>query len=351
MKCLIITSGSSQLVTQLSVLKKRNIDFSNVYLIYTGLQSGSLDVFFNQVSAQYGFKYIGQILFDIYPVKLSKKEFLKYLFTKKFKRLTSQIEDKYSLLKNYRNFQLVLIPVRVKVLEDTVLLSYLKPKEILFIADGVIDVLPSRDLNKLQYYYLKNALTRFPIKSKIYSPFFLNKDIATIGKFEKINIVDTLKEVSNIELAETFKKLYLNETISHVIVSQHYHLHENISLENDILYYKQVIDYALTHSGNSKILFKPHPRDVKSKIEKIQQLADQNVLVVNDDLKSVPIEVFGEYFREHKTTFLTGNSSAPLYFKKSNNVISICSEKHLHLALNERIKEFANKYNIDFINL
>lgn len=350
-KILIITSGSSQLLTQLSVLKKRNIDFSNVCLIYTGLYGASLETFFNQLSYKYGFEYIGQIQFDVYPVKLSKIEFFKFLLTKNFKRLESQIENRFPLLKKYRNYELVVVPVRVKVFEDTVLLSYLKPKEILYTADGVIDVLPPRNLNKLKYSYLKNTLTHFPLKSKVYSPNFLFKDISTIGNFEEVDIEKELKVVSEIELADKFNKLYLSQSISYVIISQHYHLHENISLENDILYYKQIIDYVLGLSGNSKVLFKPHPRDVTSKIETIQQIVNENVLVVSDELKSMPIEVFGNYFRENNTVFLTGNSSAPLYFKKSNNVIAICSEKHLHLTLNNRIKEFANKYNIDFINL
>ena len=350
-KTLIITSGSSQLITQLSVLKKKNIDFNNVYVIYTGLYSDSLDVFFNQISNTYGFEYVGQIQFDIYPVKLSKKEFINYFFTKKFNRITSSIQDKFPLLKNYRNFNLLLIPVRVKVFEDTVLISYLKPKDIIFTADGVIDVLPKRDLKGWQYYYLKNTITRFPLLAKIYSPYFLNKDITSIGDFEDINIEDVLRETRKLELAQKFEKLYLKDSLSHVIISQHYHLHEGISLENDILYYKQIIDYALKYSGNSKVLFKPHPRDIKDKIKALQLEVNENVIVVNDELKSLPIEVFGEYFRENKTVFLTGNSSAPLYFKTTNNIISVCSIKYLHEALNERIKEFAHKYNIDFINL
>ena len=350
-KTLIITSGSSQLITQLSVLKKKRIDICDVYLIYTGLYSDSLDVFFNQMSKKYGFEYVGQIQFDVYPIPLSKKEFIYYFFTNKFNRLFNQVENKFPLLKNYRNFNLLLIPVRVKVFEDTVLLSYLKPKNIIFTADGVIDILPKRDLKGWQYIYLKHTITRFPLLDKIYSPYFLSKDIATIGSFEDINIEVVLSEVSKLELAKRFEKFYLNDSISYVIISQHYHLHEGIELDKDISYYKQIIEFALQNCDDSKILFKPHPRDIKEKIENLQLIADNRLIVVDDDFKSLPIELFGKQLKEKQVIFLTGNSSAPLYYNNSNKIISVCSQLNLHVALNNRIKEFTMNYNVEYMNL
>jgi len=350
-KTLIITSGSSQLITQLSVLKKKRIDFCDVYLMYTGLYSDSLDVFFNQMSKKYGFEYVGQIQFDVYPIPLSKKEFIYYFFTNKFNRLFNQVENKFPLLKKYINFNLVLIPVRVKVFEDMVLLSYLKPKDIIFTADGVIDVLPKRDLKGWQYYYLKNTITRFPLLDEIYSPYFLKVDIKKIGVYTEIDIDEVLLETNKIELFIKFKKLYLEDSISYVIISQHYHLHEGIELEKDISYYKQIIEFALQNCDNSKVLYKPHPRDVKEKIENLQLIADNRLIVVNDDYKSLPIELFGKQLKEMHVIFLTGNSSAPLYFNNSNKIISVCSQSYLHEALNNRIKEFAKNYKIEYVNL
>ena len=86
-KTLIITSGSSQLITQLSVLKNKAIDVSNVYVLYTGLFSESLEVFFNQLSKVFGYNYVGHISFDIEPIMISKKELICYFFTRKFPRL------------------------------------------------------------------------------------------------------------------------------------------------------------------------------------------------------------------------------------------------------------------------
>ena len=350
-KVLIITSGSSQLITQLSVLKNKAIDFNNVSLIYTGLFNESLELFFKQVSDLFGFTYLGQILFNINPIALSKKDFFYYFLTGRFSRLFNLIEKKYPLLVDNRNFDLLIIPVRVKVFSDNVLLSYLKPKSVLLVADGVIDVLPERNFKNWKYYYLKKTLTSFPLSVNIYSPHFLKIDMTKIGVFKEVNIDEILKEICKIGLVSKFKKIYMNDSISHVIISQHYHLHEGIELENDILYYTQIIKYALENCGNSKVLFKPHPRDIKQKIEKLQCYDDQRLLVVDDELKSLPIEFLGNEIKQMQTVFLTGNSSAPLYFKKTNNIISVCSKKNLHVALNNRVKEFSNKYNINYIDL
>jgi hypothetical protein len=350
-KTLIITSGSSQLITQLSVLKNKTLNFSNVYVLYIGIFSESLEVFFRQMSKEFGFSYVGQISFDINPIMISKKELIFYLFTRKFNRLFNLVDNKFSLLKDYKNFDLILIPVRVKMVVDTVLLSYLKAKTIIYVADGVIDILPKRDLKKWYYYYLKNTIINFPLLANIYSPYFLKEDIKKIGVYNEIDIEEVLTETNRIDLSLKFKQLYLKDSISHVILSQHYHLHEGIELENDISYYKQIVEYALQNCGNSKVLFKPHPRDVKEKIENLQLIKDDRLLVVNDELKSLPIELFGKQFKEMRTVFLTGNSSAPLYFNKTNNIISVCSEKNLHKALNNRIKEFAKNYKIEYLNL
>ncbi|KJD35933.1 hypothetical protein PW52_09445 [Tamlana sedimentorum] len=350
-KTLIITSGSSQLITQISVLRNIKSDFSRVYLLYIGVFSESLEVFFKQMSKEFSFIYIGQIHFNINPIMLSKKEFIPYFFTGNFKRLFNLIDKNFSLLKDYKNFDLVLIPVRVKMMVDTVLLSYLKPKKTIFIADGVVDILPKRNLKGWYYYYLKNTITSFPIRTHIYSPYFLKRDIQKIGIYQEVEIDEILIETNKIELSKRFEQMYLRDSISHVILSQHYHLHEGIEFENDISYYKRIIKYALQNCENSKVLFKPHPRDVKSKIENLQLIDDSKLLVVKDEYKSLPIELFGKQFKEMRTVFLTGNSSAPLYFNKSNSIISVCSEKYLHKGLNNRIKEFAKNYTVGYLNL
>jgi hypothetical protein len=138
-KVLIITSGSTQLITQLSVLRKKDCNFNNIFLIYNGLFNESLDSFFNQIAEFYRFTYVGQILFNLNPIAFSKKEFILYLFTNRNKKLFYLIKKKFPILIRFRYPLILIIPVRVKMLADTMLLSYLKPKSILYVADGVIE--------------------------------------------------------------------------------------------------------------------------------------------------------------------------------------------------------------------
>jgi hypothetical protein len=350
-KVLIITSGSTQLITQLSVLRKKDCNFNNIFLIYNGLFNESLDSFFNQIAEFYRFTYVGQILFNLNPIAFSKKEFILYLFTNRNKKLFYLIKKKFPILIRFRYPLILIIPVRVKMLADTMLLSYLKPKSILYVADGVIDILPKRRLNNWKYFYLKNHLNSFPIKEKIFSPYYLEKDINRIGSYHEVDTKIILNEVTKIDIAKKFKNLYLKDSISHVIISQHFHLHEGITLEKDILYYKQLIKYCLQNCGDSKVIFKAHPRDVREKIDILKVYADDRLIVVSDELKSLPIEVFYLYFNKINTIFITGNSSAPLYFRKSNKIISVCSKINLHESLNKRIVEFANRYDIEYIRL
>ncbi|HEX9600247.1 MAG TPA: polysialyltransferase family glycosyltransferase [Mariniflexile sp.] len=351
MKSLLITSGSSQLIYQLSVLKNRVPNSNDVYVLYVGLFSESLDVFFSQMSKEFNFKYIGQIHFDIYPIKVSKKEFFYYLFYRGFPRLIKLVDNKFSLLKKFKSFDLIIMPVRVKMPADALLLSYLNPKQIIYVADGVIDILPNRNFKGWQYIYLK-YLKSFPIPNKIYAPSFLETDIKRIGKFKEVKIQQVLESLVKIQLAKQFESKYLKAIITHVVLSQHYHLHENIELKSDVSYYEQIINYALQNK-NAKVLFKPHPRDLKEKIEIIKKLyrSNNNILIVDDEYKSLPIELFYKYFIINKTVFLTGNSSAPLFYKNTNKVFTICSHKNLTKELNNRIKDFAYNYNLENINL
>ena len=90
---------------------------------------------------------------------------------------------------------------------------------------------------------------------------------------------------------------------------------------------------------------------IKEKIENLQLIADNRLIVVDDDFKSLPIELFGKQLKEKQVIFLTGNSSAPLYYNNSNKIISVCSQLNLHVALNNRIKEFTMNYNVEYMNL
>jgi len=349
---LIITSGSSQLLTQIATLQLKKIETNDVSVLYNGLLRGSLETFFEQVSKTLGFNYVGQINFSINPEKAERNQTAISIIKKENKKLNKIIDKKFNILKKFKNYDLILIPVRVKVFSDIMLLNYLKPKKVIYTADGIVDELPKRNFKGLKFAYLKNHLKSLPIKDAIYSPEFLKKDIKELGVYKEVELKAVISNLSKINLVKGFKELYLKENVTYVIISQHYHLHENVSFENDLSYYKNMILKASNKlNKNSVILFKPHPRDLKEKINEIENFNLKNLKVVSDEFQAVPIEFFETEFLKMKTIFLGGNSSATLFLKKTNKVISLFSEKYLSKELNGRIKTFAKKYEVNILEI
>lgn len=347
---LIITSGSSQFFIQLATLKVNNLNVKEAVVIYNGVYRDSLVDFFKALSKHYGFEYLGEIDFNIQPKPMSVKCFLKGVNFNRLK-LDNLIEKNYPLIKEFKHLQTLIISVRVKMFADILLLSYLSPAKVIYTADGVIDVLPKRNFNKWNFNYLRNNLKKFPINDLIHSPFYLKNDIKRIGRFKEIIFDDIIEEIQCLNVVEDFKNKYLQSQVSHIVLSQHYHLHESINFEDDINYYTNLVEFALRQSRSSKVLFKPHPRDLSKKINLIKQINDDRVIVVDDSYKALPIEIFWRYFTKWETVFLTGNSSAPLFFKKYNRIIAVGSNKYLHNQLNNRIKEFAKAHEVEHLML
>lgn len=345
-KNLIITSGSSQLILQLAVFRKQETKFNDLFVIYNGVYRSSLDIFFSQASKLFGFHYLGMITFNMEPKPLSRKQILKNLFFIKDNQILN-IEAIYPVLKDFKRVATLVTSVRVKVFSDIVLMSYLNPKKVLYTADGVIDFLPKRNFEKLRFLHLKGDLKRFPAKINIYAPYYLKNEVNRIGRYKEVSLNTVIKQAQGLKLVKEFKEKYLQKHVSYIVLSQHYHLHEKISFDADINYYANLIEYALKSSSHGVVMFKPHPRDIKEKVEFIQEKFKKRVLVVSDKFKSIPIEVFSEFFKISKTVFLTGNSTAPLFFKNTNKIkVATCSA-YLHNQLNERIKLFSQMHELE----
>jgi hypothetical protein len=348
MRLLIVTTGSTQLLYQLACIENLKFDEFKIDVIYNGLYRKSLEIFFKQLSNAKNYNFVDTLNFQIYPFK---SKFGHSWFNQVSKlKLNKLIKKNYGLLRQFRNYEVLLIPVRVKMESDIPLITYLNPDQIFLTADGVFDDFPTRDLSQNDYSYLDDTLKKFPIKRRIYSPSYLKTDIVKIGNYVEINCNDIFKSVEQIALAKNFRKSYLDQKISCVILSQHFHLHENISYEDDINYYSSLIEHCLKKYDN-KILFKPHPRDTQQKIAQLDELFGNKINIISEVYQSLPIEVFYTYFGKMNTVFFTGNSSAILFFKDKNETFSIKSSKYFNNSLNEKIKLFSEKYNIELIDL
>jgi hypothetical protein len=233
---------------------------------------------------------------------------------------------------------------------DIILITYLKPRQVILTADGVFDNFPTRDFTQLEYSYLDSTLKKFPTNQEIYSPSYLKTDISKIGDYVEIKCDNIFNSVQNTELAKNFTRYYLDQKISCVILSQHFHIHEDISYDDDMNYYSSIIEYCLKKYDN-QILFKPHPRDVEKKIFQLDKIFGDRIKIIAPTFQSLPIEVFGSYFESMSTVFFTGNSSAPLFYRDKNEVFSVMSNKYLSSQLNQKIQLFSDKYNTQLIDL
>lgn len=351
-RVLIITSGGSQLLTQITVIKNEmNINEVEIFILYNGVFRQSLEVYFNEVALFYRCKYLGQINFDISPEQIEIKNLLKDLRYKKFWNLNHFIESKFPELKNLRKMDILIIPIRVKMFSDIVLLSFLKPKKTLYTVDGIVDELPERNFNKLNFFYLKSNLKKLPLNSSVFSPIYLENDCNRIGMCKVIDLSPILKELTVLSIVKKLKEKYLLTKVDYIIFSQHYSLSENVNFDNEIEFYKRIITKVCVLKVNTRILFKPHPRDTKEKIDAIKKSDVNNVVVIDDFFQSVPVEFFIDEFIMMNSIFITGNSSAPLCFQNKDKILSVFSSELLSESLNLKITDFAIFNNLKLIEI
>ena len=225
--------------------------------------------------------------------------------------------------------------------QDSVLLSYLLPNRVQYVADGVIDNIPYRNLKKHTPFILNRFLSKFPVNEKIYTPNHLVNDLKKVGKPHVIDLKTTLGEFSKIPLVVSYESWFLAEKPDAIIFSQHYSLTEDVSLDQEVNFYK-AIGASLYRDGCKRILFKPHPRDLNEKIEVLKMRNDNLFIFQPQCFQGLPIEVLYNSIKKEEVICATGNSSAPLFFKSTNTVLTFSSKKYLSNELNLKISSFSN---------
>lgn len=345
-KVLIITSGGSQLITQLAALAQLNLTEPIVHLLYNGVKRDSLNVLFQQIADHLGFFYIGQTNFDITPKKISYFSQLSIALQLIANPVYLTVTRKFPQLDKFKNADFIFVPLRVKMLSDIVLLSYLSGKKTIYSVDGVVDVKPLRSFDDIKYRYLHKYSGNFPLNELVFSPKYLQKETEKIGIFTEVNTWEVSESIKNIRLAKKFRQLYLDKDISHIIFSQHLSLSENVSPEYEIQFYQNIFNDLSNSKSKGTILFKPHPRDTKEKMDEIINLTNSDILIIEQEFQSIPIELFSNELSNMETLYITANSSAVLGFEKNDRIILYCSKKYLTIKLNRKIIDFSQKYNL-----
>jgi hypothetical protein len=219
---IIFTSGGSQLLTQIAVLKAKNYKLKDFHLIYIGIYNTNLNAFFNEVSRFYNFLSYTHLEFNINPFEVNIKQVVKNILRNKRLFDFSSIEKKFPQLVYFKNANTIIIPIRVKVFSDVLLMSYLNPKKTIFTIDGYVDLLPERKFKFSRYLYLNSELKDIPINNFVYSPDYLRNEAKKVGKYKEIKINDTISNFIKLDLVKDFEKLYLNRKIAYLFFSQHF---------------------------------------------------------------------------------------------------------------------------------
>lgn len=348
---LIVTSGSSQLITQISALQQLGLPVKGAKVIYNGVSRESLQDFFKQMAFDFEFEYIGDILFKFLPKPLNRKNRFTHGIGLTSLPQEHEIFKVHPVLKPFKRVKRLVITVRVKIPEDVVLIGVLNPRAIIYTADGVVDHLPPRNFTAPSYSYLHKGLEQFPTNHNIYSPSFLKKDISNIGVYVNTDISDILNQMKTLPLVDSCYKKYFSQRVKGVIISQHFHLSEKVTFDNDINYYLSMGEFLKTIDEDGVIIFKPHPRDTAEKINILTQQFGKNFVVIEDVYQALPIELFEDSLKDSRAVFITGNSSAPLYFKDTNQVVTAYSKVFLSEELNEKIRIFSSNHDLTPIEL
>jgi hypothetical protein len=354
-KNLIITSGASQLLTQISALQFLGQDLSHFDIIYIGDQSERLSVVLAAISSKFELNFVGSIANLKMLSTLRQGRGFNFLLSLIFnaKRLRESVFLLYPKLRLYRN-SFIVIPVRHKMLSDVILLHALNPSKLLLTADGVVNIVAKRDFNSLRWYGVNTELNMIPSKNNIYAPFYLKDEVDKLGDF-----VEIPNEIFKSILLKTSTQLYFEKAVLYfkttkfnaIVFSQHLSLTYVCSLDEEIKFYKKLVD-DLISKNIFPILIKPHPREQNSKIVELKRrLSTYNdkVYFLPLDWTAIPIEILT--ISKKIDNLVTLNSSAPLGILSMGSNI-LCYSSHLFtLSYQEEIKAFALDNNAKLTNI
>ena len=352
---LIITGGGSQLLTQITTLKHLDIPTSGADVYYIGLPSGSLDTCMSQICQQFEMKYHGHLVTPPnYPgisFRTLIENLLKLNFSLKPSRLIWKIITRRFLHLRKISGKTVLINVRHKCIEDIFLLTALKPKQCLLTADGLVHNLEKRNFSGFRWIGVDNTLAQFPLTTLIYTPEYLARETQKLGNagiLSDKSLTDTFDKAANIDLYNTLEKKVLNETTppQAIIFSQHLSLMEVCTEAEEIAFYEKLTE-RLLHETGGPVMFKPHPRDSRDKIEFfINHFKNKNVICLTPEQAALPIELCYRKLHSSKPLLATCSSSAPLALNPDLSDIRTYSSAQFSSKFQNEIREFSQSFKL-----
>lgn len=352
MKKIIITSGGSQLLTQIATLKHLNLPLEDYDVYYAGIYVEELETVLTSMCNTFGMKYEGCIstLLSLKPVRIRH-----LLFPSAWRRLFSlkpmlgELTEQLPLLRHMKGTDVV-ISFRHKMLADVFLLVGIQPASVILTADGVIDKPSCRNLNGWQWGKIRTPINQIPVSGKVYTPSYIEKDSTKIGAVEVIPdeiLFDCFEKARKDEACSLLEKeISLYKSPKAVIFSQHLALINSCSESIELVYYRDII-LDLIKSGQYPIVVKPHPRDTAIKFDLLKSLLAEHqdkVVFLSKEASAIPIEVLQSYFQAIDVEFITASSSAPLSVDSKMSRITNYKADYLPQRLQKEIEDFSIKY-------
>lgn len=347
---LIITSGASQLLTQITALRSNGYHLSQFDAIYIGDEQTRLSHVLIEICKSFRIEFITSIDNLENPTNYHGKRkslnYLKYLMNKS-SQLRKDIFVKSPVLENYQNM-IVSIPLRHKMIGDALLIHALSPKKLILTADGVVNEPRIRNLTGMEWWFMNNALAKVPANYKIYAPTYLKKEINKIGSYTGLPddlIKDSFSIAAKSDFFQIAKKTIEDQKFKTVLFSQHLSRSNFCNLDQEINFYISVIE-EMIQTNKVPILIKTHPREETQKIEELRRSIekfDDHVFLMPDEWTAFPHELFD--ISDSVTTYVTVNSSAPLTTLDSVVEIICFQSDSFREHINTQIEMFAQLNN------
>lgn len=354
---ILITSGGSQLLTQIATCFELKMSLTKGVVVYIGDRSERLKPVLKEICSVFGLTYIGELPNLNWPIKLKKSKWS--LFYSKKKRvlnhghnLRDYILDRYSFLAEYQGAILIL-PIRHKMFSDILLVHAIGPSKLILTADGVVNNPSSRSGSDKRLLGIDTPINKFPIEVPIYSPKYLFEENQKLGKV--ITLKDEIlnrvfEKATTSYFKDIFRNIFKDKKLDYIIFSQHLSLSKVCSDEEEQKYYRAIIR-DLRRRDNCKIIIKLHPRETEEKVKGIINSGEdifKDIEIIPITMAPIPVELMMSFLKE--STFVTANSSAPLSVRKGNKIICY-SYANFSEYFKQEIRGFAKLNDCNFREL
>lgn len=356
-KNLILTSGASQLLTQIATLRLKKFNLETFDVVYIGVEISRLEIVLKIICQSFGLNFVGSIPNNENPSPHFSRTVLTLSFLKHLlfasKRIKDDINLRFPLLKKYKN-KIVVIPLRHKMKGDVTLLHFLKPKVTLLTADGVVNIPLKRDFSNIEWWQVRTPLNKLPVNSKVYSPVYLQEETLKIGEYARVpqHILYDIFETARNGFINVGMENDVNfKLVRAILFSQHLAISRFCSLEEEIDFYELIVKDLLSRNINS-ILIKTHPRDDVNKINLLKErmkFFQSSILISSESQTAIPVELYN--ITDFTTHLVTLNSSAPLTMKYLNTKLLCYSSPIFPKEFIGQIKDFALANNAEFLEV